>query len=55
MKISELARLTGISANAIGQIYHDKTKGIDFATLNKLCWALECDTNDIFAYIEDLQ
>ena len=26
---------------------------IDLETLNKLCFALECDTNDIFKYIPD--
>ena len=53
MKISELARLTGLKYNTVYAIYHDKTKGIDFETLNKLCYALDCNPNDIFKYIPD--
>lgn len=53
MTIAEVAHLTGLSYNAVANIYYDKTKGIDFETLDKLCFALECDTNDIFKYIPD--
>ena len=53
MNIAEVARLTGKSYNAINKIYHNKTKSIDFATMDKLCWALQCNTQDLFAYIEE--
>ncbi len=52
MRVSELSKLSGISQNALNKIYHGKTKGIDFQTLDKLCDALRCTTQDLFQYIE---
>ena len=40
MRVSELSKLSGISQNALNKIYHNKTKGIDFQTLDKLCEVL---------------
>lgn len=51
MRVSELSKLTGISQNALCKIYHNKTKGIDFDTLNKICYALDRNTQEIFEYI----
>lgn len=53
IRISELARMTGISQNALNKIYHNKTKGIDFDTLNKICNALGRNTQEIFEYFPD--
>ena len=52
MRVSELSKLSGISQNALNKIYHNKTKGIDFQTLDKLCEVLKCSTQDLFQYIE---
>ena len=53
MRVSELSKLSGISQNALNKIYHNKTKGIDFQTLDKLCEVLKCSTQDLFQYIEE--
>lgn len=53
MRVSELSKLTGISQNALNKIYHNKTKGIDFDTLNKLCNILQCNSQDIFQFTPD--
>lgn len=53
IKISELSQLTGLNYNTIANLYHEKTKGVDFETLNKICWALECDSQKLFEYIPD--
>ena len=53
MRVSELSKLTGISQNALNKIYHNKTKGIDFDTLNKLCNALQKNSQEIFEYVPD--
>ena len=37
----------------IGKMLAEKLKGIEFDTLDKLCWALECTPNDILIYIPD--
>jgi len=52
ISIAEVARMTNISYNAVYNIYHNKTASIDFGTLDKLCWALECKIGDLFEYIE---
>ena len=53
IKFHEIASLTGISRKTLYNIYNDKTKGIEFETLNKLCFALDCTPNDILKYIPD--
>lgn len=53
MRVSELSKLTGISQNALNKIYHDKTKGIDFDTLNKLCNVLKKNSQELFEFIPD--
>ena len=53
MRVSELSKLTGISQNALNKIYHNKTKGIDFDTLNKLCNILERNTQELFEFTPD--
>ena len=53
MTIAETAKLAGVSYNTIYALYHDKTAGIEFETLNKLCFVLVCTPNDLFKYIED--
>ena len=53
MRVSELSKLTGISQNALNKIYHNKTKGVDFDTLNRLCNILERNTQEIFEFIPD--
>jgi len=54
MKIAELSQMTGLNYNTISNLYYDKTKGIDFDTLNKICWALECNSQDLIEYISDI-
>ena len=53
IRIAEVARISGLGYDIVFNIYHDKSKGIDFKTLDKLCWALECTPNDIFPYTPD--
>jgi len=53
IKMSEVAKISGLSKITIFNLYHDKSKSIGFETLNKLCWALECVIQDIFEYISD--
>ena len=53
MRVSELSKLTGISQNALNKMYHNKTKGIDFDTLNRLCNALDRNSQEIFEFLPD--
>lgn len=49
----DIVKLTGLDNHTVLKIYQNKTKGIDFATLDKLCYALDCTPNDLFRYIPD--
>lgn len=53
LKVADIVRITGLDYKTVNRIYNDISKGIEFATLDKLCWALECTPNDILEYIED--
>ena len=53
IKMADLARRTGISKHALHKLYHEKNKGIQFATLDKLCRALECPVGELLAYYLD--
>lgn len=53
MSVAETARLAKLKYNTVDDLYNDKTKGVKFETLNKLCWALDCTPNDLFPYIPD--
>lgn len=45
-----LAKETGISHTTLWRLKKDKALGINFATLEKLCEALDCQPGDIFAF-----
>lgn len=49
----DVVKMTGLDNHIIYKIYKGNYSRIDFDTLNKLCTALNCDTNDIFKYIPD--
>ena len=53
IKMSELQRMTGLSQTAVINLYYNKTKSISFDTINKLCNALECNTQELFEFIPD--
>lgn len=52
IKISEIARMTGIGYSVIQRIYNNQVERIEFEVLDKLCKYLECTPNDILEYKE---
>jgi len=40
IKVSELARQSGVARNTLLALYHEKAKGITFDVLDKICQAL---------------
>lgn len=53
MSMTELSKKTGISRNTIYLLYHEKTAGITFATMEKLCTALEVQPGDLLEHIPE--
>jgi len=50
MKVTELARLSGVSYKTLLLMYHGKTRRVDFGTLDGICNALECQPGDILVH-----
>jgi len=55
IRMSELQKMTGLSQTAIINLYYSKTKSVSFDTMNKICNALECNTQELFEHILDSQ
>ncbi len=53
LKMSEIARMTGIGYSTIQRLYNNEVGRIEFDVLNKLCNFLECTPNDIFEFTPD--
>ncbi len=53
MKISELAKETGLHRNGLTRLYNEETDGIKFDTLEKVCKALNCDISDLIEIVEN--
>lgn len=54
IRMSELQKMTGLSQTAIINLYYNKTKSVSFETMDKICNALECNTQELFEHIPDL-
>ena len=50
---TQLAKRAGLSRYAIYELYHERTKGIEFETLAKLCKALDCSVGDLLEYVPE--
>ncbi|MCI1921768.1 MAG: helix-turn-helix transcriptional regulator [Liquorilactobacillus nagelii] len=53
LSIQDVSTMTGISRNTISQLYNGKSRGIQFETLDKLCFHLECEPNDLIKIFPD--
>lgn len=47
LKISKVAKDTGISRTTLTNLYYGKTKGVTFAVLEKLCTYFGCSPGDL--------
>jgi putative transcriptional regulator len=45
-----LAQKSGVTPTTITKLFRGETNGIDFGTLNAICEALECQTNDVISF-----
>jgi putative transcriptional regulator len=55
LKMTQLEKHSGISRQAIFKLFHEKSKGVEFETLAKLCQALNCSVGDLLEYVPDNQ
>lgn len=50
IKISELARQTGLNRNTLTLLYQESAKRIELDTLDKLCEHFDCEVQDLIEY-----
>ena len=53
MSLTELSEKIGISMTNLSLLKNGKVKGIRFATLDAICYELECQPGDILEHIPD--
>ncbi len=53
IKLSELAKRTGLSLTNLSLIKTGKIKGIRFNTLNQFCEILDCQPGDLLEHVKD--
>jgi len=50
LKISEVARETGINRGTITRLYHETAVRIELEAMDTLCRYLECEVSELFEY-----
>ena len=53
MTQKELATVTGIRPNTIGELYHELVDKVSLEQLDKICEALDCQPGDLLEYVPD--
>ncbi|MEC0242788.1 helix-turn-helix transcriptional regulator [Paenibacillus dokdonensis] len=52
LKISDVINRTGLARNTVADLYHGRAKRVDLETLDKLCSALNCSTEEILQHVK---
>jgi len=55
MTSKELCALVGITEANLSILRSGKAKGVRFATINKICYYLQCDVGDILKFDGELE
>ena len=53
MSVLALKRETNLSYVTLTKLYHEKTTGVTFNTIDRICKSLECSMEELFEYIEE--
>ncbi|MFC3051514.1 helix-turn-helix domain-containing protein [Kordiimonas pumila] len=53
LKISDVARDTGINRGTITRLYHETAERIELEVIETLCRYLECTLSDLLEVIDD--
>ena len=53
MSVLALKRQTSLSYVTLANLYHEKTSGVTFKTIDRICGSLECSTGELFEYAEE--
>ncbi len=53
LKISDLARDTGINRGTATRLYHETAERVEMDVINTLCQFFNCKVEDLFEYLPD--
>lgn len=53
LKITDLARETGINRGTITRLYHETASRIELDVVDTMCKYFECNIEDLFEFIDD--
>lgn len=52
LKISDVARETGLNRSTITALYKETAERVELNTVSRLCKLLKCDIGDLFEFID---
>ncbi len=53
LKITDVARDTGINRGTITRLYHETASRVELEVVDGLCRYLDCQVGELFEFIED--
>lgn len=53
MTQTELQLRSGLAYSTISDLYHNKARRVDLATVDALCVALECTIGDVLEHVDE--
>jgi len=55
LKISDVARDTGINRGTLTRMYHETAERVELSVVSALCAYLNCEVSDLLEYVRDNQ
>jgi putative transcriptional regulator len=52
MKISDVARLTGLNRSTVTALYNESAVRVEIEAIEKLCELFNCQVGDLFEYVK---
>lgn len=53
MKITEVARETGLHRNTVALLYYETAKRVELDAVDRLCRLFDCQVGDLFEIVEE--
>jgi putative transcriptional regulator len=53
LKISDVARDTGINRGTLTRLYHETAERVELSAISTLCSYLDCEISDLLEYVQD--
>ena len=54
LRISDVARLTGLNRSTVAALYRETATRVDLPAINKLCGLFRCNVAELLEYVPDV-